>query len=178
MHRIWIFGAGFLEPYHSGTCLGVQPAHSHSTERADFILHWSRVPLTAKCFSSPYSLSESSGAFVGQPKYLTLSQSVNYYILCLSYLIITVHGRHMPMQMCCCNTEPSARCCVGKQQAHILPPDGLIRPALKNIPLLEHCFLKSSLPEIKRWFLRKETETSDSAGAGCTVRSEQPETDV
>lgn len=157
---------------HSGTCLGAPPAQSHSADKADFILHWPRVSLTAKCFSSPYSLSKSSGAFVGQPKYLILSQSVNYYILCLSYLIITIHGRHMPMQMCCCNPALSAQCRVGKQQAHILPPDGLIRSALKHIPLLEHCFLKSSLPEIKSWFLRKEKETSDSTGAGCTISQE------
>lgn len=125
-----------------------------------------------KMFSSPYSLSESPGAFVGQPKYLTLSQSVNYYILCLSYFTITVHGRHMPMQMCCCNPAASAQGCMGKQQAHILPPDSLIRSALKNIPLLEYCYLKSSLPEIKSCFLRKEKETSDSAGAGCTISQE------
>lgn len=157
---------------HSGTRLGAPPAQSHSTDKADFILHWPRVSLTAKCFSSPYSLSESSGAFVGQPKYLTLSQSVNYYILCLSYFTITVHGRHMPMQMCCCNPPASAQGCIGKQQAHILPPDSLIRSALKNIPLLEHCYLKSSLPEIKSCFLRKEKETSDSADAGCTISQE------
>lgn len=42
----------------------------------------------------------------------------------------------------------------------------------KKVLLSEHCFLKSSLPEIKNCHLRGEKETLDSAVAGCAISQE------
>lgn len=70
---------------HPETCTQFRGAHllGDLTVQTDFTLNCPRLQLSAEIFYSPHNredLSKSSGDCLDNPKYLTLSQSANYYI--------------------------------------------------------------------------------------------------